>query len=75
MRKGAESLATVERAIIAQALQATGGNLSATAKLVGVHRKSLARKVQKFGLTPAREGLAKTVATPSGIERRSRNST
>ncbi|MFZ5475280.1 MAG: response regulator transcription factor [Myxococcota bacterium] len=47
-----ESLGTVERAHILGVLQACGGNISEAARRLGLHRRTLQRKLQK--LPPAR---------------------
>ncbi len=41
-------LAVLERAVLQQAVQACGGNKSAAARLVGIERKSLERRWQRF---------------------------
>jgi transcriptional regulator of acetoin/glycerol metabolism len=47
---GKSNLQQVEKAVIAHALATSGGNVSATAKLVGLERKSVERKIRKYGL-------------------------
>jgi DNA-binding NtrC family response regulator len=42
-------LDAIERALVAQALQAAGGNKSAAARLLGIHRKMLERMVKADG--------------------------
>jgi len=41
-------LELVERAIVAEALSASGGNQSAAARLLGVNRKALVRRLAKY---------------------------
>ena len=45
------SLAEAERRAIAQALQATGSNTSQAARLLGIGRSTLWRKMKTYGLT------------------------
>jgi transcriptional regulator of acetoin/glycerol metabolism len=39
-----------ERAVIAQALREEQGNVSATAKILGINRSTLYQKMKKYGL-------------------------
>jgi two-component system response regulator RegA len=49
-----EALDLVERAHILSVLQAVGGNISEAARRLGLHRRTLQRKLQK--LPPPRQG-------------------
>lgn len=53
-------LEAVEAALISQAMALAGGNKTAAARLLGVHRKSVERKLDKY----RRRGPAKTGAKP-----------
>jgi len=44
------ALAEVEKAFIRRALEAAGGNLSAAAERLGIHRNTLRAKIQEYGL-------------------------
>lgn len=50
------SLAEVERDHIARVLTYTGGVIIEAARLLGIHRNTLARKVDEYGLRPVIEG-------------------
>jgi DNA-binding NtrC family response regulator len=43
-----EAVEILERTLITRALERTGGNRSAAAKLLGIHRNTLQRKMQDF---------------------------
>jgi DNA-binding NtrC family response regulator len=43
-------LRDAERAVVAHALETTGGNVSAAARLLGIDRKALERKIRRHGL-------------------------
>ena len=43
-----------ERARVEEALAQSGGNISAAARLLGLHRTQLKRLFEKFGMTPGR---------------------
>lgn len=45
-----EAVEILEKTVIARALERTGGNRSAAAKLLGIHRNTLQRKMQEYGL-------------------------
>lgn len=45
-----EAVEILERTVITRALERTGGNRSAAAKLLGIHRNTLQRKMQDFKL-------------------------
>lgn len=45
-----EAVAVLERAMIARALEKTGGNRCAASKLLDVHRNTLQRKIAEYGL-------------------------
>ena len=44
-------LATIERALVAEALAAVGGNIAAAARLLGMSRIMLRRRVERFAIT------------------------
>ncbi len=50
-----ETLAQCDRAYLQNLLNLTRGNLSAAARLAGIHRKSLAQLLKKYGMTVPRE--------------------
>ncbi|AKF09458.1 sigma-54-dependent transcriptional regulator [Sandaracinus amylolyticus] len=50
-----EAAAKVERELIVRALQQTGGNVTHTARLLKISRKSLQTKMKELGLREARE--------------------
>ncbi len=50
---GLSKLDLVERAVLHHAIESCDGNKSAAARLVGVHRKSLERKWERFSSTPS----------------------
>jgi two-component system response regulator AtoC len=50
----------VERQLIVQALQKTGGNVSKAAKLIGMQRSSFRYRLERFGL----EGYVQEIARP-----------
>lgn len=47
-----EAMGSFERAVILRTLQKARGDLSRTASLLGVHRKTLAHKIQVHGISP-----------------------
>ncbi len=49
-RRQARSLAEAEREAIVQALEATGGNKTLAAKVLGIARITLRKKIQKYGI-------------------------
>lgn len=49
---GDVTLATVERRHIRRIMQLTGGRLSETAQLLGIHRNTLRRKLEEYGINP-----------------------
>lgn len=49
---GTMTLEEMERAMIAKALEETGGNISRAAKALGLSRAALYRRCEKFGLDP-----------------------
>jgi DNA-binding NtrC family response regulator len=51
---GKMTLNDAERQAIAQALEAHGGNLSRAAKLLGIHRSTLRRKLRELGMDRGR---------------------
>jgi DNA-binding NtrC family response regulator len=51
-RSSSQNLAEVERAHIARVLEETGGNVTRTATLLGIDRRTLQRKLKAFGLLP-----------------------
>jgi DNA-binding NtrC family response regulator len=59
-------LAAVEAALLESAMRASRGNKSAAARLLGLHRKAVERKLEKYEvlLGPGAAGTATTVAAP-----------
>ena len=55
---GGKSLDEIEREAITLTLEITGGNRSATSRILGISRPTLARKMREYGLTPARDTAA-----------------
>ena len=53
------AVAHVERALIEAGLEHTGGNLGATANLLGIHRNTLRQKMRDHGLKPRRKSPAR----------------
>jgi len=52
---GGVNLEEVERSLIAQALERTGGNQTRAAVLLGLHRDQIRYRIEKFGLKESRE--------------------
>jgi two-component system response regulator HydG len=50
VRKQPQSLDEVEREAVIAALEASGGNKSETARVLGITRKTLHKKLQKYGV-------------------------
>jgi DNA-binding protein Fis len=48
-----EAVEILERSLIGRALNQTTGNQSAAAKLLGIHRNTLQRKMVQYALEPA----------------------
>ncbi|MGI9077717.1 MAG: helix-turn-helix domain-containing protein, partial [Gemmatimonadaceae bacterium] len=55
---GGKSLDEIEREAITITLEITSGNRSATSRILGISRPTLARKMREYGLTPARDNAA-----------------
>lgn len=55
---GGKSLDEIEREAISLTLEITGGNRSATSRILGISRPTLARKMREYGLSPARDSAA-----------------
>jgi len=49
-----EAIEMLERGMIAGALDRNGGNQSNASKLLGIHRNTLQRKIEGYGLTNGR---------------------
>jgi len=60
-----EAVEILEKTLIARILERTGGNRSAAAKLLGIHRNTLQRKMVEYQLGRVRR-------KPIGAERASR---
>ena len=61
-----EAIEILERSMIHRALDANTGNQCAAAKQLGIHRNTLQRKMQEFGIgngKPRRKPVAKVVKT------------
>jgi DNA-binding NtrC family response regulator len=50
-----KTLRDMEHAYIQHVLRATGGNMSEAARILGLHRDTLYRKLRRFGITPLRQ--------------------
>jgi transcriptional regulator of acetoin/glycerol metabolism len=48
------NLEQTEKAMMARALEGSGGNVSRAAAQLGISRRTLHRKIKKYGLKPAR---------------------
>ncbi|MEO0588319.1 MAG: helix-turn-helix domain-containing protein, partial [Planctomycetota bacterium] len=59
-----ESLADAERRLVVEALDATGWNVSAAARRLGVSRDIVRYRVRKFGLSRPPLGRAALDGTP-----------
>jgi DNA-binding NtrC family response regulator len=51
-------LAAVEAALLEQAMQASSGNKTEAARMLGLHRKAIARKLEKHGVKRWSNGMA-----------------
>ena len=51
VRKEPQSLEEAEKEAVLAALKAAGGNKSETARVLGITRKTLHKKLQKYGVT------------------------
>jgi DNA-binding NtrC family response regulator len=63
-----EAIEILERSMIRQALLRSGGNQCAGAKLLGIHRNTLQRKIEKYELgrkPPARATRLRKRRTPA----------
>ena len=49
-------LAAFEAAVLERAMRTSGGNKSAAARMLGLHRKAVERKVGKYGVPPVNAG-------------------
>jgi DNA-binding NtrC family response regulator len=61
-------LGELERRHIAQALALTGGHIARSAELLGIHRNTLRRKLQEYGLTEAPADSGSAVAVITDVE-------
>ncbi len=59
-------LRETEKKLIAQALAATNGNVTAAAKKLGISRRTLHRKINEMNAVKAPEGSAKAADASSG---------
>jgi DNA-binding NtrC family response regulator len=50
---------SVEGKLIRQALQACGGNLARTAKILGLKESTLRYRMKRYGISSQKEGKAK----------------
>ncbi len=66
-----ESVQILEKTLIARALDRTTGNQSAAAKLLGIHRNTLQRKMVEYDLAPPKR---KPVRRAGSLRKRSRRS-
>jgi DNA-binding NtrC family response regulator len=49
-----EAIGLLEKTLVERALQRTRGNRSAAAKLLGIHRNTLQRKLEEYKIAPVR---------------------
>jgi len=63
-----EGIELLERSMIQRALEQTGGNQCAASKQLGIHRNTLQRKMQEYGIgngkAPRRKPVKAAVARP-----------
>ncbi len=59
-------MARVELPLLRQALELAGGNQLKAARLLGINRNTLRKRLRQLGLLPAARGPAKTSAKASG---------
>jgi Fis family transcriptional regulator, factor for inversion stimulation protein len=65
-----EAIEILERSMIQRALEATAGNQCAASKQLGIHRNTLQRKMQEFGIGNGRAPRRKPVAAASKPRKR-----
>jgi Fis family transcriptional regulator, factor for inversion stimulation protein len=65
-----EAIEILERSMIQRALEATAGNQCAASKQLGIHRNTLQRKMQEFGIGNGRAPRRKSVAAASKPRKR-----
>jgi Fis family transcriptional regulator, factor for inversion stimulation protein len=61
-----EAVEILEKTLIARTLARTGGNQSAAAKQLGIHRNTLQRKIVEYELGGVRRKPAAAERTPRG---------
>jgi Fis family transcriptional regulator, factor for inversion stimulation protein len=59
-----EAIEILERSMIRRALEECDGNQCAAAKQLGIHRNTLQRKINDFGLGVRRKPAARAVRVP-----------
>ncbi len=59
-------MARVELPLLRQVLELAGGNQLKAARLLGINRNTLRKRLRQLGLLPAARGPAKTSAKASG---------
>jgi DNA-binding NtrC family response regulator len=62
-------LAAVEAALLEQAMQASSGNKTEAARMLGLHRKAIARKLEKHGVKRWSNGMAPPPPPPRENDR------
>jgi Fis family transcriptional regulator, factor for inversion stimulation protein len=67
-----EAIEILERSMIQRALEQTAGNRCAASKQLGIHRNTLQRKMQEFGLGNGKAPRRKPVAAVAAARKRKR---
>jgi len=67
-----EAIEILEKAMIQRALGDHSGNQCAAAKVLGIHRNTLQRKMVAYGLANGRGGKRKPAGRESGARNRTR---
>ncbi len=65
-----QAIEILERSMIQRALESNGGKQSAAAKMLGIHRNTLQRKMNDFGLSHGRVRVRRKPATGAGRVRK-----
>jgi DNA-binding NtrC family response regulator len=65
-----EAVEILERSMIDGALKLSGGNQSAASKRLGIHRNTLQRKMQEYGLENGRHRARRKPTSSAGTARK-----
>jgi DNA-binding NtrC family response regulator len=68
-----EAVELLERGMIQRALDQSGGNQSAASRQLGIHRNTLMRKIQEYGIGEARPRAHRKPASREGRARRKKS--